>query len=454
MTNPTSSEQQILSLSTLLQLEKEARHAKSHAELGFIMVNETLKLVKYRQTILWIKGSAGKIRIEAVSGADKPDKYSPFIIYLINIVKEILLKPDHDKIHTVDLANLSEASQKGRQEWNIGGPVIWSPLITPKGEIIGGLILIRDTLWNTGEIRLIERLADTYAHAWQALKKEGAVAMKFNLSTPKKLILQSLLMFIIIALMFLPVRLSVLAPVEIVPLNPMIISSPMDGIIQQIHVEPNQEVKAGQLLFSFDDTGIRNEYEISKKTLGVVLAEYDLAKRKALAGDENSKEDMAVLKAQTEQKYAERDYMAALLERSKVYAKQNGIALFSDVNNWRGKSVIVGEKVMSIVNPNHAEAEIHLPVSDAVNLDTGAEVLIFLNIRPDSPLSASLRQASYEAQITSEGILTFCLKASLKNPFSLRIGLRGTAKIYGKEVTLFYYLMRRPLTALRQRLGL
>ncbi len=102
-----------------------------------------------------------------------------------------------------------------------------------------------------------------------------------------------------------------------------------------------------------------------------------------------------------------------------------------------------------------------LPVSDAVNLDTGAEVRIFLNIRPDSPLSASLRQASYEAQITSEGILAFRLKASLNNPVRLsspkssyRIGLRGTAKIYGKEVTLFYYLMRRPLTALRQRVGL
>jgi hypothetical protein len=35
-----------------------------------------------------------------------------------------------------------------------------------------------------------------------------------------------------------------------------------------------------------------------------------------------------------------------------------------------------------------------------------------------------------------------------------RIGLKGTAKIYGPRVTLFYYIMRRPLAALRQLVGL
>ena len=34
-----------------------------------------------------------------------------------------------------------------------------------------------------------------------------------------------------------------------------------------------------------------------------------------------------------------------------------------------------------------------------------------------------------------------------------RIGLRGTAKVYGEKVSLFYYLFRRPITYLRQHLG-
>ena len=47
------------------------------------------------------------------------------------------------------------------------------------------------------------------------------------------------------------------------------------------------------------------------------------------------------------------------------------------------------------------------------------------------------------------------LKATLDDSSRMpRIGLRGTAKIYGEKVTLFYYLARRPLAAARQFLGL
>jgi hypothetical protein len=51
--------------------------------------------------------------------------------------------------------------------------------------------------------------------------------------------------------------------------------------------------------------------------------------------------------------------------------------------------------------------------------------------------------------------LGYRLKATLDDPAHMpRIGLRGTAKIYGEKVTLFYYLARRPLAAARQFLGL
>jgi len=35
-----------------------------------------------------------------------------------------------------------------------------------------------------------------------------------------------------------------------------------------------------------------------------------------------------------------------------------------------------------------------------------------------------------------------------------RIGLRGTAKLYGEKVSLAYYLLRRPITFVRQHLGI
>ena len=53
-----------------------------------------------------------------------------------------------------------------------------------------------------------------------------------------------------------------------------------------------------------------------------------------------------------------------------------------------------------------------------------------------------------------DGTLAYVVRAALVPGHNFpRIGLRGTAKIYGERVTLFYYLARRPLAAARQFLG-
>ena len=107
------------------------------------------------------------------------------------------------------------------------------------------------------------------------------------------------------------------------------------------------------------------------------------------------------------------------------------------------------------VHPARAEIEIWLPVSDAITLKNGSDVDFFLNVTPESPLHATLRQASYEATQSPAGLLGYRLKAKLTDTaHPPRIGLKGTAKVYGERVTLFYYLLRRPLAAARQFVGL
>ena len=71
----------------------------------------------------------------------------------------------------------------------------------------------------------------------------------------------------------LPLRLSVLAPMEIIPRDPIVIAAPMDGIIKEFMVTPNQPVTKGQPLFALDDIRLRNEYDISLKTLAVSRAD-------------------------------------------------------------------------------------------------------------------------------------------------------------------------------------
>ena len=96
-----------------------------------------------------------------------------------------------------------------------------------------------------------------------------------------------------------------------------------------------------------------------------------------------------------------------------------------------------------------------MPVDDAIVLKEGALVKVFLDADPLDTHDAMLKHASYHAQMLPGDILAYRVTAELAdaNP-DIRIGWEGTAKIYGDNVSLFFLLFRRPISAVRQFLGL
>ena len=83
-------------------------------------------------------------------------------------------------------------------------------------------------------------------------------------------------------------------------------------------------------------------------------------------------------------------------------------------------------------------------------------VKVFLDINPMKSLEGKLLRASYQPSLSPEGILSYKLTASYEGDANKlpRIGLRGTAKVYGSEVSVFYYLFRKPITFMRQLIGI
>jgi multidrug resistance efflux pump len=258
---------------------------------------------------------------------------------------------------------------------------------------------------------------------------------------------------VLVLMLFMPIRVSVLGSVDIVPQEPVLVTSPIEGVIEKIHVRPNQPVKKGDFLYSLDDATLSSRHEIAKKALAVAQADYLRAAQKAFS-DLASKAEIAMRKAVVDQKSTEVEYTQQLLQRVDVRAPRAGIAVFGDPNDWLGKPVVVGEKVMTVADPKRTELQAWVPVGDAINLEPGAEVRVFLNTDPTRPLTAELYEASYEAQVNPSGVLAFKVRAKFADGTPPpRIGLKGTAKIYGERVLLGYYIMRRPLAAVRESLG-
>nr|WP_286198127.1 HlyD family efflux transporter periplasmic adaptor subunit [Salinisphaera sp. G21_0] len=257
--------------------------------------------------------------------------------------------------------------------------------------------------------------------------------------------------------MFIPVRLSVLAPAEVVADQPELVVAPLTGVIKEVLVTPHEQVTPGQPLIRFEDTDLRNRLLLVEEELLVSDAQLLKVRQQSFL-DGRSAEQIAELQARVNLKKAELSYSRELLERSTVSARQPGIAVFRDKSDWTGKPVQQGERIFYIADPGLVELQIFLPVRDAIALTPGTDVKLFLDTLPLEPLVATLTYASYDAEVTPEGILAYRLKASLHTNESgseelPRIGLQGTAKLYGEYAPLAMYLLRRPLAYLRQWIG-
>jgi len=254
------------------------------------------------------------------------------------------------------------------------------------------------------------------------------------------------------ALIF-PVRISALAPAEISPLEPIPVTAPIEGAVAQFHVPPNSAVKASDLLVSLDDTTLRNRLDVARKTLEVARADLLRASQKAFS-DDAGKAELQILKARVDEKTAEAAYAEEMLARIHMRAPLAGIAIYGNADDWIGKPVMTGEKIVTLADPARVGMTIHLPADDAIQLESGGEVKLFLNVSPLFALDGKITQTSYEATLTPDGVLAYTLKAGLDDGGAPpRIGLKGTAKVYGHSVPLIYYVLRRPILQLRRALG-
>eukprot|EP01030_Chromulinospumella_sphaerica_P033845 gene33845-34782_t len=64
-------------------------------------------------------------------------------------------------------------------------------------------------------------------------------------------------------MLLIPVRQSVLAPAEVVPLAGQVVAAPLDGVIAEVLVKPNQTVKTGDLLLRFESTTLTAQADVA-----------------------------------------------------------------------------------------------------------------------------------------------------------------------------------------------
>ncbi|MBX8528804.1 HlyD family efflux transporter periplasmic adaptor subunit [Pseudomonas cichorii] len=433
-------------LSLLVQLEQQVRAADSLQALSFILLNDSRSLLEYRQAILWRCDTQS---LQGFSGLAVVEQQAPMVTWLNRQCRRWQQADNARHIHELTASTVPAEDQPQWSEY-CAQRLIWLPLQKAGGPLLGALLLSRDVPLRDTERLLAPLLLDCYGHAWSSLS--GHRPQRQPLRRRKRLLWIAGLAAA--ALLMLPVRQSVLAPAEIVARDPAVLRAPLAAVVDRILVQPNQRVTAGQPLVQLDTREQTNHLESARQAYAVADAELRQAQQQALF-DERSKATLATLQGRREQARNDVEFYTANLKRLSIEAPRDGIAIFDDPSDWIGRPVNLGERIMLIAEPQDADLEIQLPVADAISLQAQTPVKLFLNTDPTSPLDATLQRIGYRASVNPDGVMAYRLKSTFDtHDPRIRIGLKGSAKLYAEPTVLFYYLLRRPLAALRIHVGL
>lgn len=447
-------------LMALLELARRARASSSQDELVFQLVNGTHKLVPYRQAVLWTTEHQPR----GLSGVTQADINAPYVQWLTRLHEEYL-----STITEPTVVDLSALSDDLRSAWDelMPGMGLYIPF---GGDTPGGLLCAREVGWTDQEIAIVREWLDVWNHAWCALVRQQAPRVNIQWRSLRSLRIWRTWLGIestlpwykrkvywipisIVVFFLFPVRLTVLAPGELVASQPLMVRSPIEGVIATFHVKPNERVKPQQPLFDFDEVLLQSRATVAAQALETALAQYRQTSQLAL-GDPKYKAELAAQSGTVQERRAEASYLSDQLKRSKVVADKEGMVLFDDASSWLGKPVAIGESIMRIVQPGDVEVEAWLPIADAVRLQEGSRVQLYLQSDPLNPVQARLRYVAHQAAERPDGVYAYRVRAVLTEPTKHRVGLKGTAKLESDRTTMFYWLFRRPLTVVRTTLGI
>ena len=431
----------------LLQIEAEARRAATVGELAFLAANETLRLSRARQ-IFVLSGKASGFRIASVSSIGQVERNGLRILWIESVVAALSADAGLDAPREFTLPAYGDAdpAEAGSYPFRY---LRWLPFKLRDGHVFAGMLMAREIPWNEADDLVTARLAETYAHAWAALA--GPRRLKRKIAVKPTLAAAA---FGLAILAIFPIPLTVLAPAAVASIGPRIVAAPLDGVVRDIAIEPNQTVAKGDVLLTMADTVLRNELAVAERDVAVASAGLKRIGQAAV-GDPKMRSELALARTELDLATAKRDYARDLFERSTVRAPASGIAIYTEKRDWIGRPVSTGERIMEIADPARLELRIDVPVADAIVLAEGAKVRAFLDSDPLRPVTATVRQVSFEARRIEDNSLAYRVYASVEAANeAMRLGVHGTAQIAGDRVALSYYLFRRPIAAIRQWVGL
>jgi len=295
-------------------------------------------------------------------------------------------------------------------------------------------------------LNLLSLLAQHYAEAiWFSFAKKSVIHSAFKgrkLLSPLNVSLAILIGFVY-SLFYCSVRQTTIASFEITSKDPKIVYAPYSGVINQAFFENGSTIPEGATAIEYKTDELNFAYQEAVNTYNRTKAELDSSIQKSLAGDEKELGREKLLRLMLEKEKLNIQKAQWYLSKSRVETKHDGIISIGGKEQLAGKAIRAGEKLFEIIDPQDLVAKVMVPEAESSVLNEMSELTLYLATKPDEAITGEILERSPKAEMTDSRQFCYNLKVKLDNSSSKYIyGMRGMARIKGKEVSFGYYLFR------------
>lgn len=322
----------------LLGLARQVRRVESDKALQFVLVNQTHQLVPYLMGALWVEDEG----VVAQSGVSSVERNSPYVLWLNDVLNTIsdlkacavlpsMLNASQIEEWSTHLPEyvywfpvsggkrkagfllcrehaFSEDEVIYLSEWMDIWSYSWSKFDTPTvyGELTRFWIDVKASLPTISQLKssidyefikknpdqILPKLLSKIKAYCAVIVRRFKWVRQYGIKSGWLRFLSEIVIiwhdkkrrwkWVIWTLILFPVRLSVLVPGSLVPANPAIIRVPIEGVVDEFYVSPNQQVVKGQPLFSLDLTSLQSRLKVAKQEIQIANQEYRQSALQAL----------------------------------------------------------------------------------------------------------------------------------------------------------------------------
>lgn len=259
---------------------------------------------------------------------------------------------------------------------------------------------------------------------------------------------------VLTAIMFIPVPESTTAEFMLQPAQTTAAYAWFDGPIGKCFKQEGDIVRKGERIARYDTAQL--EYKLANARSALLEAEAELALEQQNAFTDESKLGKAkLLQAKCESMQIAVKEAQWYLDHADIVSPADGILALADgrAEQLTGKAVRTGDKLFDILSTDDIAAKILVPEQESSVLQNKFTVRLYLYTKPEHPIAAEVQDIAAHPELTERQNYCYPVTAKLsdrKTATDLRFGMRGTAKLSGKNIFAGYYLFKNLILYFRK----